>query len=308
MRSCQRLCLVVVLSAAILGLALPSRAEQAPSPAPGLSIHYEELTAPDFVKAVAQSGSTCVIPLGIIEKHGPHLPLGTDLLDVREVCRRAALKEYTIIFPQYFIGQIFEARHQPGTIAYSVETMGTVLQETCDELARNGIKKIILVNGHGGNDQFVQYFCQSQLAKKKDYAVFLFDPSDDPAAEEAIQKLKKTTVDGHAGEGETSSMLAHRPDLVHLDRAADQTGADQHQLTGLKHAYTGIWWYAKTPNHYLGTGAAGNKELGEKMLAVESGQLADMIRSVKQDKMTLELQRRFFEAIDKPLETNQTIK
>ncbi len=307
MRLGNRLWLVVVLSASVLVLAAPSGAEQAS--APGLSVQYEELTAPDFIKAVAQSGATCVIPLGILEKHGPHLPLGTDLLDVRETCLRAARKEYTIVFPPYFIGQIFEARHQPGTIAYSPETIMTVLQETCDELARNGIKKIILVNGHGGNDQFAQYFCQAQLAKKKDYAVFLFDPSDAPQAEEEVQKLRKTTVDGHAGEGETSSMLAHRPDLVHLDRAQDQTGADQGQLAGrLKHAYTGIWWYAKTPNHYLGTGAAGNKALGEKMLTVESGLLAEMIRSVKQDTKTLELQRRFFEAIDKPLETSQTIK
>ena len=306
MRFGQRLCLVMVLSCAALVLAVAARAQQAPAPA--LSVQYEELTAPDFIKAVAQSGATCVIPLGILEKHGPHLPLGTYLLDVLEVCLRAARKEYTIVFPQYFVGQIFEARHQPGTIAYSPETIMTVLQETCDELARNGIKKIILVNGHGGNDQFAQYFCQAQLSKKKDYAVFLFDPSDDPAAEKEVNKLRKTTVDGHAGEGETSSMLAHRPDLVHLDRATDQTGADQRQLTGLKHAYTGILCYAKTPNHYLGTGAAGNKELGEKMLAVESGQLADMIRSIKQDRMTLELQRRFFEAIDKPLETNQAIK
>ena len=83
--------------------------------AAGLSVHYEELTAPQFLLAVEKSGGTCIIPLGIIEKHGAHLPLGTDLISCRERARQAAEREYTIVFPAYYFGQIFEARHQPGT-------------------------------------------------------------------------------------------------------------------------------------------------------------------------------------------------
>ncbi len=275
-------------------------------PSSDLSVRYEELTSPDFVKAVARSASTCVIPVGILEKHGPHLPLGTDLIDVRELVLRAAKKEYTIVFPAYYFGQIFEARHQPGTIAYSTPLMQQILQETCDELARNGVKKIILVNGHGGNTQFLQYFCQVQLAHKKDYAVFLYAPSDDGAMDAKLAGLRKTTLDGHAGEEETSTMLAHRPDLVHMDRAEEQSGEDQKRLSGLKHAYTGIWWYASQPNHYRGYGAAGNREFGELAMSLDSDLLAEMIRSVKADAKTLELQKMFFEGAEKPLETRQT--
>ena len=275
-------------------------------PAGDLPVRYEELTAPDFIQAVARSQSTCVIPIGILEKHGPHLPLGTDLLDCREVSLRAAGKEYTIVFPEYYFGQIFEAKHQPGTIAYSTRIMIDLLQETCDELARNGIKKIIIVNGHGGNDQFLQYFCQCQLAGKKDYIVYLFNPSDDQAMEEQLKKLRKTKIDGHAGEEETSTMLAHRPDLVHIDRANLESGDDMMRLSGLKHAYTGIWWYAGQPNHYRGDGSFGNKELGELALNLESGLLVDMIRSVKADKVGPELQREFFDKTGKPLATKQT--
>ena len=54
-----------------------------------LPVKWEELTSPDFKTAVEKSGGTCVIPLGIIEKHGPHMPLGTDLIDVREIAARA---------------------------------------------------------------------------------------------------------------------------------------------------------------------------------------------------------------------------
>jgi creatinine amidohydrolase len=281
-------------------------AQGAAKPAPDLPVRYEELTAPDFVQAVARSQSTCIIPVGILEKHGPHLPLGTDLLDCREVSLRAAKQEYTLVFPEYYFGQIFEAQHQPGTIAYSARIMIDLLQETCDELARNGIKKIILVNGHGGNDEFLHYFCQCQLAAKKDYVVYLFDPSDDPKMEDELKKLRKTTVDGHAGEEETSTMLAHRPDLVHQERANQESGVDQKRLAGLKHAYTGIWWYAGQPNHYRGDGSFGNKELGELALSLEAGLLVEMIRSVKNDRVGPELQREFFEKSGKPLATKPT--
>jgi len=298
--------LALALGGVFLVLAGMLLAQAAAKPAGELPVRYEELTAPDFIQAVARSQSTCVIPIGILEKHGPHLPLGTDLLDCREVSLRAAKKEYTVVFPEYYFGQIFEAQHQPGTIAYSQRIMFDLLQETCDELARNGIKKIILVNGHGGNDQFLQYFCQCQLAGKKDYIVYLFNPSDDQAMEEQLHKLRKTKIDGHAGEEETSTMLAHRPDLVHLDRANLESGEDMMRLAGLKHAYTGIWWYAGQPNHYRGDGSFGNKELGELALNLESGLLVEMIRSVKADKVGPELQKQFFEKAGKPLATRQT--
>lgn len=291
--------------AALLTLAAGAAAQPAKSPADGLPVLYEELTAPDFSRAVAKSGSTCIIPLGILEKHGPHLPLGTDLIDVRELALRAAREEYTIVFPAYFVGQILEAKHQPGTIAYSAPTMMTMLQETCDELGRNGVKKIILVNGHGGNTSFLHFFCQAQLAGPKDYVVYLFDPSDDASMDEALKKLRQTTVDGHAGEEETSSMLFNRPDLVHMDRAREQSGADLDRQAGLKHAYTGIWWYARQPNHYRGDGSFGNKEMGKIIAEIETRLLVEMIASVKKDTVTAGLQKQFFEGSANPLATKQ---
>jgi creatinine amidohydrolase len=308
MKSQKRLITVLLGVAALASLAGISNSQQAAKPAGDLPVRYEELTAPDFVQAVAKSQSTCIIPVGILEKHGPHLPLGTDLLDCREVSLRAARREYTLVFPEYYFGQIFEAQHQPGTIAYSERLMMDLLQETCDELARNGIKKIIIVNGHGGNDEFLHYFCQCQLASKRDYIVYLFDPSDDQAMEDQLKKLRKTTVDGHAGEEETSTMLADRPDLVHLDRANLESGADMKRLAALKHAYTGIWWYAGQPNHYRGDGTAGNAELGRALLEADMAALVEMLRSVKKDTVTADLQKKFFDDAAKPLETKPFVK
>src|SRR5580704_7768815 len=110
-----------------------------------LSPKWEELTAADFRQGIQQSKGTCLLPFGILEKHGPHLPLGTDLLNVRYASLQAAAQEYAVVFPEYYFGQIFEAKHEPGTIAYSMDLQLHLLQETADEMARNGCKKIIIV-------------------------------------------------------------------------------------------------------------------------------------------------------------------
>jgi len=269
-----------------------------------LPAKWEELTSPDFVKALTESGGICIIPVGIIEKHGPHLPLGTDLLDVREVCIRAVQKEYAIIFPQFYFGQIFEAKHQPGTMAYSPELVWNVLQETCDELNRNGITKIVLVNGHGGNNSLLPYFCQAQLARQKNYAVFLFSPEETDEFNEKVMKLRKTNTGGHADETETSMIMSHRPDLVYPDRAGLQSGEDLNRLD-LPYAYTGIWWYAKYPNHYAGDGQYASKELGDLIIDTEASQLAVMIKTLKSDKTVIELQNEFYEKSANPLGTKQ---
>jgi len=304
----KRTCLALAAALAVIAVAAAAGPQAAKPAAAPLSVRYEELTTPDFARAVARSGGTCIVPLGILEKHGPHLPLGTDLIDCREVSLRAAASEYAIVFPPYFVGQIFEAKHQPGTIAYGSRMMLDFLQQTCDELARNGLKKIILVNGHGGNDAFLHYFCQSQLETRRDYVVYLFDPAYDEATEARLDKMRKTTVDGHAGEEETSVMLAHRPELVQLARAGDESGADLKRQAGLKNAYTGIWWYAGQPNHYRGDGSAGNAAFGQALLEAETGALVEMIRSVKKDTVTAEIQKKFFDDAAKPLETKPFVK
>jgi creatinine amidohydrolase len=109
---------------------------QAAAPQTQLSAHWEELTAADFREAIHHSQGTCMLPFGILEMHGPHLPLGTDLLDVRYAALHAVGQEYALVFPEYYCGQIAEARHEPGTIAYSREMQLALLQETTCTPAR----------------------------------------------------------------------------------------------------------------------------------------------------------------------------
>lgn len=266
-----------------------------------LSVHWEELTGPDFIGAIHQSQGTCLLPFGILEKHGPHLPLGNDLINARYIALHAAEEEYAVVFPQYYFGQIFEAKHQPGTIAYSPHMQLDLLQETTDEMARNGCKKIVIVNGHGGNEHMLPFFAQSQLYKPHDYVVYIFAHGQIPPGGPA----KKTTVDEHAGESETSDTLISRPDLVHMDRATQQSGADQDRQHLPSTLYTGIWWYAKFPNHYAGDGSAATKALGEYRMNAQIRSLVEAIRAVKADTTSLQLQNEFYQKSAHPLDTTQ---
>jgi creatinine amidohydrolase len=267
-----------------------------------LSPQWEELTAADFAKAVQLSRGVCVLPVGIVEKHGPHLPLGTDLLNVRKATSDAAALEYAPIFPPYYFGQIFEARQQPGTIAYSLDLQLRMLQETTDEMARNGCKKIVIVNGHGGNESLLPLFAQSQLAKEHDYVIYVFGL---PRLDVQGRPPLKDSNDMHGGESETSHMMANRPELVHQDRANQESGADQNRQHLPQSLYTGIWWYAKFPNHYSGDGSHGRKDLGEFDMKTWAREIADAVKAVKADEDSPRLQKQFYEDAKHPLETKQ---
>ncbi len=267
-----------------------------------LSSKWEELTASDFRDAIGQSKGVCILPFGILEKHGPHLPLGTDLLNVRYASLHAVEKEFAVVFPEYYFGQIFEAKHEPGTIAYSRDLQLRMLQETTDEMARNGCKKILIVNGHGGNESLIPYFAQSQLDKPHDYVVYaLMGERSRPGG----PAKKSTGVDYHAGENETANTMASHPELVHIDRAKQESGADQAHIKLPDDVYTGIWWYGRFPDHYSGDGSVARTELGQWNLDGWVGTIVEALRAIKSDDSSLRLQNEFYEKAKHPLDTKQ---
>ncbi len=288
-----------LLAALLLVIPAAFAQSQAVSPQANLSVHWEELTAADFREGIRHSQATCLLPFGILEKHGPHLPLGTDLLNVRYAALHAAGQEYALVFPDYYFGQISEARHEPGTVAYRRELQLALLQETTDEMARNGCKKVIIVNGHGGNEYLLPYFAQTQLDKPHDYVVYVFDQRTPSTG----GPQKKTSTDMHAGESETSKVMIARPDLVHIDRASIESGADLRRQNLPESIYTGIWWYARFPNHYSGDGSAATVELGKFQMDWWIDTLVTAIRAVKADDVSLKLQNEFYEESRHPLET-----
>ena len=213
----------------------------------------------------------------------------------------AVEQEYAVVFPEYYFGQIFEARHEPGTMAYSAKLQLELLQETTDEMGRNGCKKIVIVNGHGGNNHLLPFFAQSQMASPHDYVVYVYSRADYPPGRPPM----KTKTDSHAGESETAHTMISRPDLVHQERSGEESGADRNRLDLPKSVYTGIWWYAKFPDHYAGDGAAATRELGEFDMKAWAASVADAIRAIKSDQVSPRLQKEFFEGSKEPIRTKQ---
>jgi creatinine amidohydrolase len=263
---------------------------------------WETLTSDQLAEAVTHTSGVCLLPLSVVERHGQHLPLGTDTYIGRAICQRAAALEPVVVCPDFIFTQILEARHLPGTIAIEPELMLRLLENLCREIARNGFHKIILYSAHGGNGALAPFFAQSQLGSPRDYVVYVATPRLTPTEEAALQALWSTPLGDHAGETETSAMLAIRPDLVHMERIIAGEGAPRDRLKALAEqgAYTAIWWYADYPTHYAGDALPATADKGERYLTAMAAALARLVRAVKADDAARQLQDAFFAASRQP--------
>ncbi len=267
-----------------------------------LPVRWEELTASDFPAAVKRAKGVCVLPIGVLEKHGPHLPIGTDVMASRALAIAAAQEEYAVVFPWYYFGQINEARHEPGCVSIRPELLNVLLENMCEEISRNGFDKTLIVNGHGGNTNWLNFFLETLLAEPREYVVYIARRGLEPAAAKQIEAKRKTDWGGHADELETSWMMAIRPDLVQHERASQNDGRPRKNLKHLPGVGTSIWWYADFPQHYAGDARPANVELGKLALKGMTATLADLLRAVKKDTTARRLQDEFFAQARKPLE------
>jgi creatinine amidohydrolase len=263
-------------------------------------MRWEELTGDLFPQAVEKAEGVCLLPLSCVERHAHHLPLATDMFIGRELCNRAAALEPAVVFPDFIFTQILEARHYPGCIGIEPELTIRLLESACREIARNGLKKIVIVNAHGGNDHLIHYFAQIQLASPREYVVYIAGPSYSPEDEAQVGAQWETSVDGHAGEEETSAILAIRPDLVKQDSLESATeGMPLGRLQQLRdqNIDVGVWWYADHPSHYRGDAVPATAQKGNLWLDARARGLARSIRLIKDDTETRRLQDEFFQRI-----------
>jgi creatinine amidohydrolase len=262
---------------------------------------WQDLTSPRFAEAVTQTGGVCIVPIGVVERHGAHLPLGTDYLSANTIAERAAAIEPAVVFPPYYFGQIHEARHQPGTIAIRCELMLELLENVCEEISRNGLKKIVLFNGHGGNCSSLGHFVLGALDRPRDYAVYLIDlkaylPGQDPT----WKTLTEGQRDGHAGVLETSVMLEAYPDLVRMAEMS-APGRPQGRLDHLGSVGTSVSWYANFPDHYAGDGTTATAEKGRYAIDYMVRQVAQHLANIKKDTTTPALLKEFYARSPKPV-------
>jgi creatinine amidohydrolase len=275
-----------------------------------LSPKWEELTSPDFGKAIQKAGGVCVLPMGSIEKFGPAGPLGTNLYVIRIGALEAVKREYAVVFPEYFVSQTTNVSNLPGAIAYSAHLQREMLEETTNEMARNGCKKILILNGHSGNMGMLTDFLSTDLNRPKDHIVYVMQggpPRMSPLTEETAKlpvamRPSKPDADGHGGEERISVLLAYHPGVVHLDRAHDEpivpVGSRRLNLpTGV---LVGVSTAKSTPTGYLGDASGATAERGKALMEYTAGRIAEAIRAVKADEESPRLQKEFFEKRSNP--------
>ncbi len=255
-------------------------------------MQWEELTAPDFSAAVGSTG-VCVLSLGVLERHSEHLPLGTDVLNAHALACLAAGREPAVVFPAFYYGQIYEARCFPGALTIPPALLLSLLQATLSEIGRNGFRKIILLNGHGGNTALLRFLAQCTLAEEQPFSLYVYTGLD-PERQKQWDALLETRLHGHACECETSISLANHPELVHMERVpaepADPLGRTGH----LPGSFSGISWYANYPEHYAGDARPATREKGLALRELEVAALAEFIQAVKNDQAVPALESEFF--------------
>ncbi len=153
-----------------------------------------------------------IIPLGSVEQHGPHLPLGTDTYTALGIAVKIAEQTNSIVVQPCWPGYSPHHMGFPGTITFREETLFNIIVDTVDSLSKHGIKKILVINGHGGNQEILAH--AARQAGRRTGAVVLVPPGSmggDPQG--LMEKL-----DIHAGPGETAVALSLFPELVEMHR------------------------------------------------------------------------------------------
>jgi creatinine amidohydrolase len=252
------------------------------------------MTFPDLAKAAADR-AVVLWGLGVIEQHGPHLPLGTDVYMPSELLRRvrkilASKGVASVIMPPFYWGVNQVSGLFPGSFMVRPEVMIELMVDLIKSLKKDSFSTLFCVSGHGDalhNRTIFDGVCRGADESGLS-AYFVGAPSFfkrigiDPASPRVLPTVteverKSKYFDVHAGEFETSSMWAVYPDLVkdELLPTLKSTDFGIEDLTewrkGGEHALR------KTPQGYLGDPAASSRELGERMMAEHAEIVAEAI-------------------------------
>ncbi len=284
-------------------------------------MNWEYLRSDEMKAAIEKSGGLCVIPIGCMEKHGSHLPLGTDALQARATVEKAAELEDVVVFPTgMWLGDLIgiqsrttpeKVQRQHGGISLSPHTLLTVMEELCDEIARNGFRKILFVNAHGGNKPILNFFLRAQGYKNKNYATMVTSVGDKITADPALLKeeflahredypmvtdedleVLQAFADkggyggGHGHASETLRILAAYPELVAADRYEAEDGSSTHRSDYLKELGVECKgaWGANYPNCLSGFPSTGcTHTLGVGLVLYSARRLANIYKVLKKD-------------------------
>lgn len=195
----------------------PDRSAEEVIPVGRATHRLAELTWPQARRRLRET-SVALLPVGAIEQHGPHLPLDIDAWDAAYLCEQVALRctgVRPLVLPLIPYGVSYHHGDFPGTISVGPETLARMVHEVGTSVVAHGIDKLLIVNGHGGNGPALAF--AAQLINRDSHIFVAVDSGETSDAE--ISALVGTPNDAHAGEFETSTALATRPELVYLEHA-----------------------------------------------------------------------------------------
>lgn len=277
------------------------------------------LTSEELEAFRNQVNGVCVIPMGAIEKHGLHLPLGTDTLVASHVAHEASLIEPVCIFPDFPYGDLSSGHPStpPGTISLPMETELLLLEQLCDQIGRYGFQKILIYNGHGGNNAMLTAFMERLGNKKKNYVVTAVGirestfykiaqcllengsgsvPELMPEDEQIVLRYYHDKIPtGHACHAETSFLLGTAPNAARLDRLGIESGKCRHITDYFKEAGIEIrdgGWFEDYPNSFAAEvdPVDINERIGKATVRFEAQRLANAYKVLKNDENLLKWQ------------------
>jgi creatinine amidohydrolase len=256
--------------------------------APKRRLHWAEYRATEF-GAIDPDGTIAVVPLAAVEQHGPHLPVGTDALIAEGMLTAAASMLPADIdvrsLPIQSVGKSNEHLYAPGTLTLPA----TVAIEAWTELGlsvnRAGVRKLVFVNSHGGNEEIMGIVARELRVRAKMLCVKTswsrFGHPDGMFSE--VERRHGI----HGGEIETSLMLHFRPDLVDMAKAQDFSSLAAKTEANLKlvgptgpHAFA---WIASdlNPNGVVGNASAATAEKGRAVAEHQSRGFVELLKDVR---------------------------
>ncbi|MFP3315145.1 MAG: creatininase family protein [Caldivirga sp.] len=239
-------------------------------------MNWWELTWPEFERV---DKTVALLPTGIVEAHGPHLPLGTDALMATYIAEETARRTNVLLLPTVWYGNTYVLDKFPGTISISNETLYRLYLDIFREVARNGVRYLVVVNGHGGNVDALS-MAAKDAARETKLTVILVNWWIDLAKETRRRVLE--TPEGHAAEDETSEVWAAYPQLVKAvprDGSADEWVEVRFRVYG-KDVYA--MEYTKAVQGYP---SKASQEKGRAILEAAVNELTQLIEDLKKGKL-----------------------
>ncbi|MGX1849926.1 creatininase family protein [Streptomyces sp. NPDC055299] len=239
---------------------------------------WNRLTAPDL-RDLALRDAVVLLPVGSTEQHGAHLPTGVDDFLAAEVCRRAAVAAAplpVVVAPSVSCG--LAEHHMPfgGTLTLSLPTFHALLRDMCRSILRAGFRRILLVNGHGGNVTALHALVNELTVElQAPIAVTSYFTAGREVIADTLETQRHLM---HACEGETSMALAAFPDLVHTEEVAGAVGpAISLQAEDTSPVHRSVTFDTVTPSGTAGDARTASAAKGERLLEGCADALAELL-------------------------------